>query len=480
MNLLVFASLSFAGKCVLCGPALLFGRVLYNGERPPPYGRTTVTLDTLARSGASKRDGRFALTAVPPGDRALLVNSRYGPPFYMPDLRLRPGEKRGLLLNLAPIYYSRYGPASYAGGDFEQSFCARGNHLLKAAYVGAGSRETRRGPFDRVSIRYGRPGGPQIGPVRRVEGRSDIVMTLSAWCAGEVPLFPGERYFLSIDTPEGAGVYYQKFDALPGESLWQGGKPFPGDLRGLICADPPDLLTVYQVKGTPVVGETRKSWAQTFTAWGECIVGAEFMASSGDCPDLRYQLEIHAGGPCGRRIGPPKIIAAQNSKVTTVVWRRGEMPVEPGATYCLVICKPAGQPFWLWRSPWTAYQKGRLYFLEDGLWRCIEGSLRGAVYAFGRLPDISFTSKKIERTESGVHLSWETDVPAMARVKYGRGKKLNHVAFVDISLKKKRAVTLRLRPESKHWSFRVEAHAFYHSLSSWEVNRFQVFKKPAR
>jgi len=381
-----------------------------------------------------------------------------------------------LTINLAPIYYGRYGPASYKGGDFAQSFRARGYHLIKVAYIGAGGKETRRGPFDIVSVRFGRIDGPLVGPSRRVEGRSDIVMTLSAWCAGEIPLFPGERYFVCIDTPEGAGLYYQTFDALPGESLWQEGKPFPGDLRGVICADPPDLLTVYQAKGTEIVGETRKSWAQTFTAWGECVVGAEFMASSGTCPDMRYRLEIRAGGPRGRKVGPSKSVVAANNKVTTVVWRRGEVPVEPGRRYSLLIAKPGGKPFWLWRSPRKIYERGALFFLtEEGKWREKEGSLRGAVYAFGKLPAITFLLKEISRTGEGVHLKWETDIPSMARIKYGRGKKLNRVAFVDLSLQKKREADLKLERGSKSWSFRIEAHAPFHSLSAWETLRFKVY-----
>lgn len=89
------------------------------------------------------------------------------------------------------------------------------------------------------------PDGPPIGPVRETQGLQQQGVAF-AWADGEVPVTPGETYYLRVDFPEGRyGVYTRRDDARgvplePAGSLIADGSPAEGLLWGRILGPIPD------------------------------------------------------------------------------------------------------------------------------------------------------------------------------------------------------------------------------------------------
>ncbi len=85
-----------------------------------------------------------------------------------------------------------------------------------------------------------------------------------------------------------------------------------------------------------------KGVAQSFVADGSCILKVTVRVAS---PNANFVVSVHKGGPNGPQIGPSRTISAGYSSSQTAVWQPGEVPTNPGETYCVKVVRSDGQSF---------------------------------------------------------------------------------------------------------------------------------------
>ncbi len=133
---------------------------------------------------------------------------------------------------------------AYSGTTFAQSFVARTRAVTHASVF--------TGPPDglrRMQASIGAsPDGPAIGPVKETKGLQQQGVAF-AWFDGEVPVTPGETYYLRITYPEQSHVTYTRHldpagnDLYPGGSLAVDGNAVSGYLWGRILGPAPRVDT---------------------------------------------------------------------------------------------------------------------------------------------------------------------------------------------------------------------------------------------
>ena len=82
--------------------------------------------------------------------------------------------------------------------------------------------------------------------------------------------------------------------------------------------------------------------AQTFVADGTCVLKVTIRIAS---PNAEFRVSIHKDGPTGPQIGPSRMISAGSAGAETAVWQPGEVPTNPGDTYCVKVVRSDGQSF---------------------------------------------------------------------------------------------------------------------------------------
>jgi hypothetical protein len=166
-----------------------------NGE---PFEMEQVSTDNPYPQGTAFYDGkpqpeidlRMKLTVLPPCQ--MLTNYRHGSTVY-----------------------------NWSEGGYGQTFTARGNSLGMIRFDAAYGDK----PFVEPTVRIlrGGPGGRQVGPTRHAQ--------VCIYGRGEVPLTPGEVYYIEITEPgdpPGLNIWVEAAgDVCPGGHLYISGQPEP-------------------------------------------------------------------------------------------------------------------------------------------------------------------------------------------------------------------------------------------------------------
>lgn len=122
------------------------------------------------------------------------------------------------------FYHVRHNTGGQWVGEAVQSFVARGTSLTSVSFITGAVSQV----WFEVSVHTAPVGGQRVGAVRYVRGWSDVPMMV-CWAPGEVPLTPGQTYFLRIRRTTGEGFYiYLVSDAYPGGMVYLNGVAQPG------------------------------------------------------------------------------------------------------------------------------------------------------------------------------------------------------------------------------------------------------------
>lgn len=134
---------------------------------------------------------------------------------------------------------ARYRFTGFFNTEFGQTFVANTQDVMTASAVVGGSGRI----VMEFSVLDG-PGGSQIGPSKLVEAwGNDARGCCACWAPGEVPVVPGETYYLRVRQASGEGVYvYVASSTYDGGSLYVNGTEYAGlDLNTRIMGRLPDM-----------------------------------------------------------------------------------------------------------------------------------------------------------------------------------------------------------------------------------------------
>lgn len=122
------------------------------------------------------------------------------------------------------FYHVRYNNGGQWVGEAVQSFVARGSSLTSVSFTPGGVSNV----WFIVSVHTAPSGGQTVGAVRYVRGWADNPMMV-CWSPGEVPLTPGQTYYLRIQRATGEGFYiYLASNAYPDGMVYLNGTAQPG------------------------------------------------------------------------------------------------------------------------------------------------------------------------------------------------------------------------------------------------------------
>jgi|GEM_PF-932611 len=124
----------------------------------------------------------------------------------------------------ATFYHVRHNNGGQWVNEAVQSFVARGSSLTSVSFITGGVSNV----WFTVSVHTAPSGGQMVGAVRYVRGWADSPMMV-CWSPGEVPLTPGQTYYLRIRRTTGEGFYiYLANNAYPGGMVYLNGVAQPG------------------------------------------------------------------------------------------------------------------------------------------------------------------------------------------------------------------------------------------------------------
>jgi len=458
---------------------LINGHVYHNGLDPWPYHGTHV-FDDLGNQDNAGPTFTFEST---PGYRSLFVGTIGAPQLYVPEAYLPEGGEFYIDLDTNPVFYVRDGGNTIYGPSIGQRFVAGNrNHIMGFHWAAGGGSGERT--MDAISIHIGGLKGPQIGPTQYVHLQYiDIHHDTATWSAGEVPLLPGESYWLRIMGVEGPPTAWcDMSNPYPDGEVWHEAPNPDADLKAMISDEADGILTVFHNKITGWSGgEVVAKWAQTFVAYGDYVIAADFVPSVGDKPpDWKfYRVTIREGGPDGPQIGPEKIIGEVGyDQYTAAVWRPGEVPVVPGQVYALQVQQIYGFNFWMWHSPpntWEdAYPNGTAYIYKNGQWQECNFDIKGCVVTVGHLPSINYSDIEVtDVTQNSVRLNWTSDAQSMCRVFYGESPEdLSHKWGPESGFSTSHSAQLVGLSPSTVYYYKVDGCAYYRNYTATDIMRF--------
>ncbi|MEJ5253475.1 MAG: carboxypeptidase regulatory-like domain-containing protein [Chthonomonadetes bacterium] len=124
----------------------------------------------------------------------------------------------------ATFYHVRHNNGGQWVGEAVQSFVANGSSLTSVSFTTGGVSNV----WFVVSVHTAPSGGQTVGAPRYVRGWSDTPMMV-CWSPGEVPLAPGQTYYLRIRRTTGEGFYiYLANSAYPNGQVYLNGIAQPG------------------------------------------------------------------------------------------------------------------------------------------------------------------------------------------------------------------------------------------------------------
>jgi hypothetical protein len=453
----------------------IYGSVYHNGP-----GWWAYVYDDLREGGydSGVAGPNFDIDPATPGYRSIFVQSTATPYVYVPEVYLPVSGEVYLELDTDPVYHVPAGPTVAVGAPSQRFVADGGNHIMGFHWAAA----DRWNSENEISIHFGRTDGPQIGRVCHCPLHVfDVSHTSATWSAGEIPLLPGEDYFLRIG-PWGAAnraAWVTDTDVYPDGELWiYGDQPLPNvDVVGMVSDEYDGVLTVFnnKVDGWQWEG-LYDAWAQTFVAYGDYVIAADCIPGVGDQPWKDYGISIREGGPDGPQIGPEKtMLGALGISYECVVWRPGEVPVTPGETYALHIRQLNNYQLICWHSPsyLDHYPYGSAYYYSGGQWTDAGWDLKGSVVCAGYLPSFNISDIQVSNiSDTKATISWTTDVPSMGRVLYGTTPALGSKWGPDEEFVTEHSFRLRELDPDTQYHFKVDGCAYFHQYTQSEELTF--------
>jgi hypothetical protein len=191
----------------------------------------------------------------------------------------------------------------------------------------------------------------QVGPERIDQKVGSLNDNWVGWRSGEIVTTPGQLYAVRIEgwprtEPSGLGAVVHR-DSLgagyPGGTAYADGVKQPYDLHATVSSDSDGTTIPYMRIRDAKPGKFAGwgSWAQTWVAQGHSMAGADFLVAwTSDMKGVLAEAQVHEGdSPAGKPIGVPKRGQAAwwgpRAGFLGVAWQPGEVPLEPGKTYCI-------------------------------------------------------------------------------------------------------------------------------------------------
>jgi len=273
-----------------------------------------------------------------------------------------------------PIDYSTYfrdsGEWTVPGNTWYQTFIATGRYVRGVAFVIADS-----GPSSGADVSILKDNGnPDVRNWQVIGTRREPAIGANTdnwvrWRSGEIPLEPGTQHAVRIT---GVGGTIQPYKRDKDAQSYAGGRAYNEhgtaqnfDLNYVVFADNDGTVVTMNKRG-PGVGRldhdpVASGWAQSFTAQGNSLAGADvFAAGEAGEWDLDFQWKVRDGGPYGPQIGPTKVSRAAwfgpGAGLYGVSYTPGEVPLVPGHTYFI--------EFFLTDPP-TGVEKFKPYVTDD-------------------------------------------------------------------------------------------------------------------
>lgn len=217
------------------------------------------------------------------------------------------------------------------GWDFVQRFEATGDALLKASIrVASAPQEIL------VEVR---DGGSVVCSGSLSAGNTGTG-TATFGDRGVCPLVPGMVYDLAMWPADAAlGGWAPYVD--PGASYLDGdatlsGTTQPWDVGVTLDLDQDGVFTEHVVSGGGCEGWGSR-FAQTFTATGTELRSAGFVVGGIGSEGSEFAVSVHQDGPDGAAIGVGKLAFAWPDNLAVVGFAEGEVPLEPGRDYAIVL-----------------------------------------------------------------------------------------------------------------------------------------------
>lgn len=477
-------ALAFAALTLAAGPA--WAGALHGHMFEPfgnPWGDNAVDANRMGAGGAGNQGGGVTWNAAPVGWFGFesLSPGTYSVGFSEKDQYPRQfvfgvpvgSGQTDILVGRNPEYLTgaRMHFQSFHH-EYAQSFVAWGECVTQVSQRFPTFQQVQ------VTIHEGGPEGPQIGPMRWMEG-SYANDAHAAWSAGEVPTVPGQLYTVMFRGDSLISVQFADARNLngldfPGGQSYVDGQPFGLPLRTVIGMDTDGISTTLN---TTRKTHTQANWVpqvcgQTFRATGTSVVGVNFLTGSNGPLEVAI---FESPGPDGmgvNQIGPVKWVhAVAWNAISMATWSPGEAPVTPGNTYYARIRLVAGGAFTIYTTGDDEYANGA--YVNGGV--LYSADLSGTICCekepgSGSIPPVVFSDWRVlSRTSTTAAISWTTTTPAMARIDYGPGAPYNAFALDDTVSNTHEYLLTGLDPGTE---YHVQVTAF---ASGWRHSRSKDF-----
>ena len=301
--------------------------------------------------------------------------------------------------------------------SFGQTFMALGPDIVEVG-VRNDWAESRK-----YEIRiYDGYGGPQIGPARQTPNIGEGGTGEARWITGDVPVIPGQTYYVEATRFLGTGVgpIVAPENPYPFGMGYINGAPAPGiDVHFIIGSDDDGTVVSYNYPYTGLgsLGTWCNEVGQTFVAKGTSLAGVDMNPTIGWGDYMEADVSILAGGPGGPQIGPTKTFGETGDWGHGWAFEPGEVPLTAGQTYYLKIVRtPPNMGLNYALSELPLYTSGQLYM--DGVAQPGE-DLTAHILEYNDLPDFSISNIQFSNAWADhVDVTWSSSVAATSQAEY--------------------------------------------------------------
>lgn len=436
--------------------------------------------------------GYWALTTDPGTFQMTLA---FGPKYEFPrkfHFVLDNGAKFVLVRNV-PEYYPGAGDYyKFPGGTFAQQFQALGPCVTSVAVHIPNGGTTKVA----VTIHDGDVNGPQIGPVRYLEG-GFANFAMACWSAGEVPTTPGHYYTAKFHEEDylPLQLYFSAARCLVGSQYyggkaWKDGVEQPNPLEMVLGMDTDGISTTLNTSEA----ESERSLnpitpgvaGQTFTATGTSVIGGDFRIEGNYYDDwlgARTYADVEVAvfespgvdGLGVNQIGPTRLVKTKQGSFgrTVFTWAPGDVPVVPGQSYYIRYTLEPGFPtgfFSLYTTNSNEYSGGDFYY--GGLQQNYD--LAGSIWCeaspgSATMPKLEITNKAgqefsspqcTQRLTTSAKIEWATPVVASTgKVEYAENNPPYTSSVLDTSTSTTHSVILTGLKPGTEYHCRITASA---------------------
>lgn len=351
--------------------------------------------------------------------------------------------------------------------EYGQTFVATGIELHRVMAMAADTPHR----LCRATIHENGPGGTQIGP-HRDQYLGQVFPAFYSWGPGEVPLKPGQTYYVRIRSLLGqmfTPIVAPLEDQYPNGHLFMDNVAYPQYDAYLTIACRDDGLVYDMDHYTGWRTGRYTSVGQTFRALGRELRLASFLlANTGDSFPMVVRVHTAPGGP---QIGPTKTARMSANVPGTAVWGPGEVPLTPDSTYYIELRRADNGTFAIYGDQ-GGYPGGQAYL--DG--QPINEDLRlTLVSSEPTLPGIQISNVMHgDLLPLSARVSWNSNIAAHGFVEFWSGAVPPAVPVQGFAASQQMAhsVTLTGLSPATTYSYRVVNWREGYSLSRSAIGQF--------